>query len=165
MAAIKIPLIPERPHHPSKVDDVAFNNNELQGNESSCTFPVSIRPNDENWMTNEFLHFLDNKKRDAGIVYRSLNVYGFDTTTDYQKTFVNYPLSLLKALFGRIRKSRIDIFREIEGVVSSSQMLLILGKPGSGCTTLLKTLAGHNHGFYVDQSSVMNYQGRIIKSA
>jgi hypothetical protein len=29
----------------------------------------------------------------------------------------------------------------------------------SGCSTLLKTIAGETHGFYVDHGSVLNYQG------
>lgn len=168
-------------HNHLQVKGLASNNNETHGNEFPCRtssqmnmvdlqgdsgaaqLDISPKPadnlSDESWMTNE--------KRGAGIAFRSLNVYGFGTTTDYQKTFANYPLayfSLLGALFGRIRKSRIDILQNFEGLVSSGEMLLVLGKPGSGCTTLLKTLAGNTHGLYIDQSSVINYQGRAIRS-
>lgn len=143
----------------------------LQGGSEAVQLGIKLKPagnpSDESRMTNEFTRPLDNKKHGAGIAFRNLNVYGFGTTTDYQKTVANYPLaylSLLGALFGRIRKSRIDILQNFEGLVSSGEMLLVLGKPGSGCTTFLKTLAGHTHGLYVDQSSVINYQGRIIRS-
>ena len=38
-------------------------------------------------------------------------------------------------------------------------MLVVLGRPGSGCSTLLKTISGETHGFYIDQKSEINYQG------
>lgn len=38
-------------------------------------------------------------------------------------------------------------------------MLVVLGPPGSGCSTFLKTIAGETHGFFVDESSYLNYQG------
>ena len=110
---------------------------------------------------------VNEQKRCASVAYRNLNVYGFGTTTDYQKTFANYPLahlSLLERLFGRLQKSRIDILRGFEGLVSSGEMLLVLGRPGSGCTTFLKTLAGHTHGLYIDKSSWINYQGKSSMS-
>ncbi|KAH8651482.1 ABC-2 type transporter-domain-containing protein [Tricladium varicosporioides] len=37
-------------------------------------------------------------------------------------------------------------------------MLMVLGRPGSGCTTLLKTIAGQTHGFFVDACTNLNYQ-------
>lgn len=176
-------------HNHLQVKALASNNNETHENEFPCrpdsqmnivdlqggsenvlqgiTSKSGNNPSDESWMTNEFPRPLDNKKRGASIAFRSLNVYGFGTTTDYQKTVANYPLayfSFLGGLFGRLRKSRIDILQNFEGLVSSGEMLLVLGKPGSGCTTFLKTLAGHTHGLYVDQSSVINYQGRSIRS-
>ena len=36
---------------------------------------------------------------------------------------------------------------------------MVLGRPGSGCSTLLKTIAGETHGFYIDEKSEINYQG------
>ncbi|RYP58881.1 hypothetical protein DL770_010332 [Monosporascus sp. CRB-9-2] len=38
-------------------------------------------------------------------------------------------------------------------------MLLVLGRPGSGCSTFLKTLAGDTHGFHVAQETKINYEG------
>ena len=104
------------------------------------------------------------KSLEIGVSFRDLTVYGFGTTTDYQKTFINYPaayLSNLRSIFGPSRKSRIDIIRNFDGLVTSGEMLLLLGRPGSGCSTLLKTIAGYTHGLHVDQASTLNYQGMI----
>ena len=100
-------------------------------------------------------------QRVAGISYRNLNVHGFGSLTDYQKTFGNYPLSLV-SLFNSITgrgKRKIQILRDFEGLVRSGEMLVVLGRPGSGCSTLLKTIAGQTHGFFIDEKSEINYQG------
>ena len=100
-------------------------------------------------------------QRVAGIAYRNLNVHGFGSLTDYQKTFGNYPLSLASMsnrLTGR-GKRKIQILQDFEGLVHSGEMLVVLGRPGSGCSTLLKTIAGETHGFFIDETSDLNYQG------
>ena len=100
-------------------------------------------------------------QRTAGIGYKNLNVHGFGSLTDYQKTFGNYPLSLagsFNKLTGRGQR-KIQILRDFEGLVRSGEMLVVLGRPGSGCSTLLKTMAGRTHGFFIDKHSEINYQG------
>jgi len=77
------------------------------------------------------------------------------------RTFGNYPLelaSLFNTLTGR-GKHKIQILRDFEGLVRSGEMLVVLGRPGSGCSTLLKTMSGETHGFYIDEKSYINYQG------
>ena len=99
-----------------------------------------------------------------GVAYRDVNVYGYGSQTDYQKTFANYPLAYLGrlgVLWGRQwRRTRIDILRDMEGLVRSGEMLVVLGRPASGCSTLLKTMAGQTYGFHVDGQSKFDYQGR-----
>ena len=105
-------------------------------------------------------------ERVAGISYKNLNVHGFGTLTDYQKTFGNAPLEAA-GIFNRITgrgQTKIQILRDFEGLVKSGEMLVVLGRPGSGCSTLLKTMAGETHGFYVDEKSNINYQGIPMKT-
>lgn len=116
----------------------------------------------EDWLTRKQKDLGRCRRYKIGVAYQSLNVYGFGTATDYQKTVLNYLLVYYHRslqLFGRKLKSKIDILREFEGIVRNGEMLLVLGKPGSGCTTLLKTLAGQNNGSFIDSGSVLNYQG------
>lgn len=78
--------------------------------------------------------------RTAGVAYRTLNVHGFGNPTDYQKTFGNYPLELL-GLVNKIRgkgQRKIQILENFDGLIRSGEMLVVLGRPGSGCSTLLK---------------------------
>ena len=72
-------------------------------------------------------------KRVAGVAYRNLSAYGFGEPTDYQKTFGNYPLkvlSSLKKLVGKVQKTRIQILRNLDGLVKSGEILVVLGRPG-----------------------------------
>jgi ATP-binding cassette subfamily G (WHITE) protein 2 (PDR) len=101
-------------------------------------------------------------ERTAGIAYKNLSVHGFGVPTDYQKTFGNYPLEiggLFQRLIGKREKTKIQILKDFDGLVRSGEMLVVLGRPGSGCSTLLKTIAGETNGFFVDDRSHLNYQG------
>ncbi|KAL8736690.1 MAG: hypothetical protein Q9166_000056 [cf. Caloplaca sp. 2 TL-2023] len=105
-------------------------------------------------------------QRVAGVSYKNLNVSGFGSPLDYQKTFGNYPLeiaSLFNTVTGR-GKRKIHILRDFEGLVKSGEMLVVLGRPGSGCSTLLKTMTGETSGFFIDQGSEINYQGIPLKT-
>ncbi|KAL5349619.1 Multidrug resistance protein [Pseudogymnoascus australis] len=89
--------------------------------------------------------------RTAGVAYKNLNVHGFGNPADYQNTFGNYPLEVggwLNKLRGNSQR-KIQILRDFEGLVRSGEMLVVLGRPGSGCSTLLKTIS----------DSTINYQG------
>jgi ATP-binding cassette subfamily G (WHITE) protein 2 (PDR) len=105
------------------------------------------------------------KFRTTGVAFQHLNVFGFGSPTDYQKDVVNVWLEtvgFVRGLFGH-NKRRIDILREFDGVVKSGEMLVVLGPPGSGCSTLLKTIAGDFNGIFVDDKSYFNYQGMTAK--
>ncbi|KAF6831400.1 ABC multidrug transporter [Colletotrichum musicola] len=102
---------------------------------------------------------LGNAPNTAGLAFRDLQVYGLGTTMDYQKTVGNFFLEAASWLSPSKKKQRIDILHGLEGVVQSGEMLAVLGPPGSGCSTLLKTIAGDTHGFYITDGSSLNYQG------
>jgi len=99
--------------------------------------------------------------RTLGVAFSNLNVYGFGSDTDFQKSVGNVWLEavgLARRLMGH-RQRKIDILQNLEGLVEAGEMLVVLGPPGSGCTTFLKTIAGETYGFYVDKNSDLNYQG------
>ncbi|KAF5656559.1 putative ABC1 transport [Fusarium heterosporum] len=97
----------------------------------------------------------------AGVSWRGLSVHGFGDPTDYQKDVINSiwrgPLKALNWFVNREQK--INILQDFDGLVESGELLLVLGRPGSGVSTLLKTIAGHTHGLHLDQASEFNYQG------
>jgi ABC-type multidrug transport system ATPase subunit len=101
----------------------------------------------------------------AGVAFRGLDVFGYGSPTDYQKTFGNYPISFLERLWTWRRKKQIRILRNIEGVAKGGEMILVLGRPGSGCTTLLKTLGGQTDGLAIGDKAEVNYHGEYYTMA
>ncbi|KAI1088409.1 ABC-2 type transporter-domain-containing protein [Rostrohypoxylon terebratum] len=103
--------------------------------------------------------------RTAGVCFQNLNVHGFGAATDYQKDVANIWLEtagLVQKAFGK-GQTKIDILRNFDGVVQKGEMLVVLGPPGSGCSTFLKTIAGETNGIYVENDSYFNYQGMTAK--
>lgn len=99
--------------------------------------------------------------RTLGVAFSNLNVHGFGSDTDFQKSVGNVWLEavgLARRLMGR-QQRKIDILQNLDGLVEAGEMLVVLGPPGSGCTTFLKTIAGETYGFHVDKNSSLNYQG------
>ncbi|KAF5725187.1 ABC1 transport, partial [Fusarium mundagurra] len=105
--------------------------------------------------------------RSLGVAFKNLNVYGWGSGAEHQKTIVDYPIDVVKYLAGLVgggKKRRVDILRDFEGVVDEGELLLVLGPPGSGCSTLLKTIAGETAGLEVGPDSYMNFRGIDEKS-
>ncbi|RAH80019.1 hypothetical protein BO86DRAFT_420396 [Aspergillus japonicus CBS 114.51] len=101
-------------------------------------------------------------KRKAGVSYRHLSVGGYGGGAAYQPTVANVVLQGLRDLMVGLvpgRRREVQILREHDGIVRSGEMLLVLGKPGSGVSTLLKTIAGHTNGLSVADSTELSYEG------
>jgi ATP-binding cassette, subfamily G (WHITE), member 2, PDR len=99
--------------------------------------------------------------RTSGVAFQNLNVHGFGSATDYQKDVINVWLEAVGAVrkIAGQKERRIDILRDFDGLVRKGEMLVVLGPPGSGCTTFLKTIAGDHNGIFMDDNSYFNYQG------
>jgi ABC-type multidrug transport system fused ATPase/permease subunit len=142
--------------------------NPFEGSESPLLNPSSGKFSARAWIKNLVaIQSRDPERypgRTAGIAYKNLSAHGFGQPTDYQKTFGNYPLeipSLFKRLIGQQHETKIQILRNFDGLVKSGEMLVVLGRPGSGCSTLLKTISGEIDGFHVSKDSYINYQGSM----
>ncbi|RSL89934.1 ZEB2-regulated ABC transporter 1 [Fusarium floridanum] len=109
----------------------------------------------------KLLHDNGLTSRKAGVCYQNLNVFGYGQPTDYQKDVANiwfeaanWPRQLMG--YG---KTRIDIVRDFDGIVRNGEMLVVLGPPGAGCSTFLKTISGETSGIYVNDDAYFNYRG------
>lgn len=105
---------------------------------------------------------LGNEPNSIGMAFRNLEVYGMGTSTNYQKTVGNFLLGAATSVLSKLSsrgEQRVDILQNLEGVVRAGELLCVLGPPGSGCTTFLKTIAGETRGFHVGDGSYVNYQG------
>lgn len=84
--------------------------------------------------------------RSLGVTFKQVGVFAYGTAAEFQKTTGNVLIEaaayLARWFRGNRHGRRVYILRNLEGVVEKGEMLLVLGPPGSGCSTLLKSLAG-----------------------
>lgn len=102
-------------------------------------------------------------RRMTGVAFRDLSVYGFSSGSQYQRSAGNLPVSIASGLAARLtgrEYGRVSILKDFEGVLHPREMLLVLGPPGSGCSTLLKTLSGQTQGLVVGEDSYLNFRGK-----
>ncbi|KFA54591.1 hypothetical protein S40293_02258 [Stachybotrys chartarum IBT 40293] len=97
-----------------------------------------------------------------GLSFANLDSYGFVSSALYQPTFASHLYDLPELVWtwlSRRTHRKIHILQDFEGLIHAGEMLLVLGRPGSGCSTLLKTLAGETHGFHIRDQTQINYGG------
>ena len=90
------------------------------------------------------------KRRPAGVCFRSLVVLGYGSEFTHQNTVGTVATGILRikdTIRTRRHPQMKTILYSMDGVVKEGEMLLVLGKPGYGATTLLKTIAGENRGY------------------
>jgi ATP-binding cassette, subfamily G (WHITE), member 2, PDR len=98
-------------------------------------------------------------QRRAGIVWKNLKVCGSGSAINIQKNVGSLLLSPLRFREFFSRGAEKTILNEFDGVLKSGEMLVVLGRPGSGCSTLLKTLMGELRGLDMKPQSEINYSG------
>ena len=97
----------------------------------------------------------------ASCAFKNLNVSGSGNALSLQADVASVLLAPLRLneYFNFGQKPQKQILRDFEGVVKSGEMLIVLGRPGSGCSTLLKTLCGELTGLGLDKNSTIHYSG------
>jgi ABC-type multidrug transport system ATPase subunit len=112
------------------------------------------------------------KDRKLGVTWQNLTVKGVASGDAFNENIVsqlNIPLLVNEA---RHRPPLNTILESSHGCVKPGEMLLVLGRPGSGCTTLLKMLANQRDGYAevtgdvkfgsMDHKEAQKYRGQIV---
>ena len=102
----------------------------------------------------------------VGVVFKNLTVKGVGSSAIFIKTLpqavmgtfgpdlYNLITRFVPALhFGRKPPTR-DLIRDFNGVVRAGEMLLVLGRPGAGCSTFLKAIANQRESFAAIEGEV-----------
>ncbi|KAK5658986.1 hypothetical protein OQA88_1072 [Cercophora sp. LCS_1] len=96
----------------------------------------------------------------SGFLFRHLTVVGSGPAVAYQDTVWTALVCVFNvARFWKTTTENRVILRDLDGVVQKGELLLVLGRPGSGCSTFLKTIAGHTAGLKLDPNSAIEYRG------
>ncbi|TVY36705.1 Multidrug resistance protein, partial [Lachnellula occidentalis] len=99
-------------------------------------------------------------ERRAGIVWKQLKVCGSGSAINLQKNVGSLLLAPLRFREFFSKGPEKTILNEFDGVLKSGEMLVVLGRPGSGCSTLLKSLMGELHGLDMKSQSEIHYNGK-----
>ncbi|KAK5800729.1 hypothetical protein VI817_002941 [Penicillium citrinum] len=112
------------------------------------------------------------KPQELGVTWQHLNVDVISSEAAVNENFFsqfNIPKHIKES--GNKPPLR-TILRDSHGCVKPGEMLLVLGRPGSGCTTLLKMLSNHRGGYKSVEGDVRfgsltpdeakNYRGQIV---
>lgn len=96
----------------------------------------------------------------SGCVFRRLTVRGSASPIRYQDTVWTALVSLFD--FSKLWRGAVQtktILHNLDGVLQKGELLLVLGMPGSGCTTFLKAITGQTSGLDIDSETVIEYRG------
>ncbi|CCE61497.1 hypothetical protein TPHA_0A04220 [Tetrapisispora phaffii CBS 4417] len=100
--------------------------------------------------------------REAGVIIKDLSMEVADRSTKEGKTFADvllFPLTLFRELQRLKHTPKKKILKSINGVAEPGKIVLVLGKPGSGSTTLLKIIAGEGSQCHGKQAGTVLYEG------
>ncbi|GLB03458.1 hypothetical protein AtubIFM57258_008038 [Aspergillus tubingensis] len=103
--------------------------------------------------------------RALGVVFENVTVIGVAAGVDGIMTLpaminkiVQWPVTVLTQMTGKRKTPTTQIIRDANGVIFPGESMLVLGRPGAGCTTLLKTLA-NSHGSFLEVQGQLAYAG------
>jgi ATP-binding cassette, subfamily G (WHITE), member 2, PDR len=99
--------------------------------------------------------------KQSGVVLKDVNVYGKGSALSLQATVGTLLTSLFRpsSFSFANRKTSKHILRNANGLVKSGELLIVLGRPGSGCSTFLKTITGEMYGLDLAKESTVHYDG------
>ena len=102
----------------------------------------------------------------VGVAYKHLTVKGVGSTTSFARTLPDAVLgtfgpdlyrivsNFVPALkFGKREQMR-TLIHDFSGVVKDGEMMLVLGRPGSGCSTFLKAIANNRESYAAVEGEV-----------
>jgi ABC-type multidrug transport system ATPase subunit/ABC-type multidrug transport system permease subunit len=94
------------------------------------------------------------KSKRIGVMWENLTVSGIGGVKNYVKTFPESFVSFFN-VYGTVKSllklggkgKEFDILRNFKGVTKPGEMVLVLGRPGSGCTSFLKVISNQRYGY------------------
>ncbi|KAL5119151.1 hypothetical protein ACEQ8H_002858 [Pleosporales sp. CAS-2024a] len=130
----------------------------------------AVDPSSDSFDFAKFLRMFRHNLEDEGIqmkklsvVFKDLNVYGSGAALQLQSTVGDIAMAPFRAGEYFRKPERRHILHSFNGIIKSGELCVVLGRPGSGCSTLLKALTGELHGLDTDDS-IIHYNGILQKT-
>lgn len=109
--------------------------------------------------------------RSLGLTWQNLTIKGVSAEASFNENILSqYIPPFLQR--GNVKASTRTIIQDSYGCVKPGEMLLVLGRPGAGCTSLLKVLSNRRLEFSsvegevkygtMDHTAASQYQGQIV---
>lgn len=141
----------DQPQALDSIDEEALYNPENEG------FDI------EKWIRRFFQESLDEgfSSKRTGVCFRNLDIYGSGSAIQLQETvgtFATAP-ARIGELFSFKKNDHKQILHSFDGVIKPGELVVVLGRPGSGCSTLLKSLCGELHGLMLGEETKIHYNG------
>ncbi|KAF5024202.1 hypothetical protein F66182_3716 [Fusarium sp. NRRL 66182] len=102
------------------------------------------------------------KPKHIGVYWDDLTVKGYGGMSNYVPTFPDAFVGFFDVVTPVIRllglgpkPPQVALLDRFRGVCKPGEMVLVLGKPGSGCTTFLKTIANQRYGYTAVEGDVL----------
>ncbi|KAL6901095.1 pleiotropic drug resistance protein [Trichoderma evansii] len=116
-------------------------------------------------------HGQEERMRHSGVIFRDLTVKGVGLGASLQPTVGNIFLGLPRTIRNLIKGGRKaaqakppvrELISHFNGCVRPGELLLVLGRPGAGCSTFLKAFCNQRYGFKAVEGNV-TYGGTSAK--
>ncbi|WFC95973.1 hypothetical protein MBRA1_002629 [Malassezia brasiliensis] len=101
-----------------------------------------------------------------GLAFRNLNVTGHGSGAKFNMTIgsmITAPFRMMVDFRSMFKRHVRHILYDVTGCVKPGEMLLVLGRPGSGSTTLLKSLCSYRDGYRSIEGDI-SYEGFDYKA-
>ncbi|KIK95039.1 hypothetical protein PAXRUDRAFT_11683 [Paxillus rubicundulus Ve08.2h10] len=94
--------------------------------------------------------------RVLGVAFKDLRVVGIGARASFQPNVgtIFSPFAIMRSINTMRHPPVRDILSGFEGVISPGEMLLVLGRPGSGCSTFLKIIANQRRDYHTVHGNV-----------
>ncbi|KAK6881967.1 ABC multidrug transporter SNQ2 [Candida tropicalis] len=100
--------------------------------------------------------------RKSGVTFKDLSVFGVDDSVAVVPTVLDVlkgPVYGIQELIRKIKTPKREILKSFNGLAKPGDMVLVLGRPGAGCTTFLKALSGTDFDLYKGIEGDIRYDG------
>ncbi|KAH7089188.1 multidrug resistance protein CDR2 [Paraphoma chrysanthemicola] len=144
--------------------------------QSDITLDTRVRDEDQEWPISNEVQALKQremahggKPRKLGVTWQNLTVKGVSSDAAFNENVLSQFNPLGKGMKNLPMKT---IINNSSGCVKPGEMLLVLGRPGAGCTSLLSMLSNHRLGYAevtgdvhfgsMTHEEAKDYRGQII---